>query len=169
MAHNYSRSLALLSSNLIANGGSLSFACTANEGATLVMPYDGERLKSRQRDIIEQYMLAYRSQWLSYANHPDRGFGVDIDDLILVESCIKTVRWAMTVFTERMRDVSVDFTAGGASTVSIKASAGAKRKTKIAPVHHSGPTQLTLLQEPGPSNQRRRRRRQVVIPAPTSE
>ncbi|TFK48150.1 hypothetical protein OE88DRAFT_1737855 [Heliocybe sulcata] len=102
----HSTSVKVLSTSLSASGGivasgsaRVSFGCTKESGAALVLPEDTVRQDAHFGRWFREYALKHYPSWLAFANNT-LGFDIDVSDLILVTGRDLTTQWAMAAFAK---------------------------------------------------------------------
>ncbi|KZT19859.1 hypothetical protein NEOLEDRAFT_1077003 [Neolentinus lepideus HHB14362 ss-1] len=104
--HLHSTSVKVLSSSFSTDGGivasgsaRVSFECTKESGAALVLPEDAVRQDAHFGRWFREYGLRHYSSWVVFANEK-LGFDLEVPDLILVTGRDLTTQWAMAAFAK---------------------------------------------------------------------
>ncbi|KDQ54309.1 hypothetical protein JAAARDRAFT_135733, partial [Jaapia argillacea MUCL 33604] len=116
----------------------LTFSCTKEKGAVLVLPDSAHREDAFYPKMFKDHMLKHYRSWYEFAVH-QCGCEIKVSDLVLVTGCHMTTKWAMAAFSNSDVRASGSFGAGIPGGVSAKFSLSGGWSTSRFVHHHSGP------------------------------
>jgi hypothetical protein len=91
----------------------ISFDCSKNTGALLLLRNHSARLDLRNTETIRNYIRDGLDSWHSFARL--KGFGeadAPENSIVLVRGCDKSDSWALAAFAERAQNASIFFNGG---------------------------------------------------------
>ncbi|KAI0049011.1 hypothetical protein FA95DRAFT_981020 [Auriscalpium vulgare] len=132
-----------------AAGGEVLFTTTKQRGAVLVLPEQAQRLDVGTSPTYESYIAKHCDLWLAYAHQ--KGYGVDLEDILLVTGCDLAKSWAVTAFISSEVDGSATLKGVDPSTLgdlSAPASMQWRNWHSQHAIHNWGPEPFALESRP---------------------
>ena len=90
-------------------GGGFGFECSRQQGALLIMGDVAYREDASNQKEFSEYIIKHHRSWLDFAH--SLGRELSPSDLILVDGCDKTSKWACAAWSEKTQSMRLNFVA----------------------------------------------------------
>ncbi|KDQ57869.1 hypothetical protein JAAARDRAFT_250106 [Jaapia argillacea MUCL 33604] len=133
----------VFSNQIVVPEGGLSFSCSGQDGATLILFEPAQRDDAVRDRLFEQYINHHWRSWERFVE--EQGLLVQLSDIVLVTGRDLTTRWSMAAFANSSMSLGGTVSAQVPGAVSATFSVSAGWQCDRSTFHHAGP-QLSQLE-----------------------